>query len=516
MSYLWNSLRLSILTRFIPHLFLPVSVTFFADEEGEIRTRTQIENRRQQMLSRLQQLLTELHDAGPMAEQHVRSQFDLHAAETELKEADTAVQMMEASTRVQRTIDQGRMALDQYVAEELAKIAAGEPKEGREEERREGVRRPELNEDTMLANIRQLEEALNAERKRMDEYQRIKIEREQRERNVEEIRQQFHIERTETDLAPVLDNLMAYLAHLELKIDNNTATLESVLRLVKGKGKVSVEEEAKGKEKKEPQEKLLKGAMKRTTLEKSEGSKREPEEPAGKKEVPTEKKEEPVKEAQKPKKKEKVKMKLSFTYSNKKEENLLLWIAEIQTYCGTTPVEPESQVAFSTSCLGGVAKKWVLAEANAVPGLNLQDNQVLYIYSHALPEPIRGQLVAESKSGKYNYQQLRDLALQRKQMTAQVKGSYASVVKSGTVGGYGKRVLWRRKRQDHMLVVFDDDTVKKLPLEDSEGGGGTGSSESEKGDVTAVVANKEGQSQWKKRRRPRSFLEHPGIAFGRP
>ncbi|GBG80424.1 hypothetical protein CBR_g30889 [Chara braunii] len=130
------------------------------------------------------------------------------------------------------------------------------------------------------------------------------------------------------------------------------------------------------------------------------------------------------------------------------------------TYCSTAPVEPENRVAFSTSCLGGVAKEWVLAEANTasfenigewaktltlrqflqkikerfldktiadkafddltsigqkcwasidslsrevyrlllVPGLNLQDNQVLDIYSRALPEPIRGQLVAESKS----------------------------------------------------------------------------------------------------------------------
>ncbi|GBG71810.1 hypothetical protein CBR_g9219 [Chara braunii] len=31
---------------------------------------------------------------------------------------------------------------------------------------------------------------------------------------------------------------------------------------------------------------------------------------------------------------------------------------------------------------------------------------------------------------------------------------------------YGKRVLWRQKRQDHMFVVFDDDTVEKLPLEE--------------------------------------------------
>ncbi|GBG59645.1 hypothetical protein CBR_g49909 [Chara braunii] len=61
-----------------------------------------------------------------------------------------------------------------------------------------------------------------------------------------------------------------------------------------------------------------------------------------------------------------------------------------------------------------------IPSSEEVPGLNLQDNQVLYIYSCALPKPIRGQLVAESKSGKYNYRQFRDLALQQEQMTSQV------------------------------------------------------------------------------------------------
>ncbi|GBG66403.1 hypothetical protein CBR_g60056 [Chara braunii] len=316
----------------------------------------------------------------------------------------------------------------------------------------------------------------------------------------------------------------------------------------------------------------MKDAMKEAevTPETPGSSKKESERPAEKKEEA--KKEEPVKEVEKPKRKEKVKMKLPFTYNNKKDENLLLWIAEIQTYCGTAPVEPKSQVAFSTSCLGGVAKEWVLSEANVgfediseraktpnlkqflqkikerfldktttdkafdefttigqkrwssvdalsrevdrllqVPGLNLQDNQVLYIYSRALPERIRGQLVAETKFGKYNYRQFRDLALQREQMTVQVKGSYASVVKSRPVSGYGKRV-----RQDHMLVVFDGDTAKKLPLHEYEGGGGNGDSESRKGDIVVVMANKGRQGQWKKKRRPHSFPEHPGIVFGKP
>ncbi|GBG69869.1 hypothetical protein CBR_g4696 [Chara braunii] len=272
-------------------------------------------------------------------------------------------------------------------------------------------------------------------------------------------------------------------------------------------------------------------------------------------------------------------MKMPFTFCNKKDENLLLWIVEIQTYCKTTPVEPESQVAFSTSCLGGEAKEWVLAEVNTagfedigdwsgtmnlkqflakikerfldkttadkafdqltsigqrhwtsveslsrevnrllqVPRLNLQDNQVLYIYSRALPEPIRGQLAADSKSGKYNYRQFRDLALQREQMTSQVKNSYASVVKYGGGGGganLGKRVLWRQKRQDHMLVLFDDETVEKLPLEAE---GAACSSESGKGEVTVVVVNKGGPHvNGMKKNKPRSFPEHPRIAAGKP
>uniref|UniRef100_A0A388K617 Reverse transcriptase domain-containing protein n=1 Tax=Chara braunii TaxID=69332 RepID=A0A388K617_CHABU len=309
------------------------------------------------------------------------------------------------------------------------------------------------------------------------------------------------------------------------EIVSNTTAIETMTRLV------VIEEVARGEERKEPKEKFMKDAIKstRVTPEKPRSSKKEHKKPAEKKVEPTK---EPAKEVEKLKRKEKVKIKLPFTYNGKRGEHLLLWIAKIQTYCGTAPVEPESQVAFTTACLCETAKEWVLSEANAagfedigewaktltlreflqkieerfldktatnkafdelttigqkrwtsagtlshevdrllqVPGLNLQDNQVLYIFSRALHEPIRGHLVAEAKSGKYNYRQRHDLALQREQMTTHVKGTYASVVKFGTVGGYGKRVLWRQKRQDHMLVVFDDDTVEKLPHDESEGG----------------------------------------------
>ncbi|GBG62853.1 hypothetical protein CBR_g32436 [Chara braunii] len=288
---------------------------------GEIRTCGQVENRRQQMLARLRQLRTELHGASPDAEQHVRSQFDLRAAESELEQAETAVHMLEVSSRVQQIIDRGRITLDQYVAEQLAKIAGDMPKEEERGERSEKKEEPELSEKIMEGNIKRLEDALNAERKKMEDYQRKKKEKEQHERKVGEIRQRFHFDGTETDPASVLNTMMAYLAHLEMKIDNNTVELQTMTRLVKIKKKVVIEEGGKGKEEKESQEKLMKDAMKikQVTSETPETSKKQSEEPA---KEPT--KTELAKEAEKPKKKEKVKMKLSFTYNNKKGENLLL------------------------------------------------------------------------------------------------------------------------------------------------------------------------------------------------
>ncbi|GBG62962.1 hypothetical protein CBR_g34662 [Chara braunii] len=141
------------------------------------------------------------------------------------------------------------------------------------------------------------------------------------------------------------------------------------------------------------------------------------------------------------------------------------------------------------------------------------DSQVMYIYSRSLPEPIRGHLVTEANSGKYNYRQFCDLALQREQMTSQVKNSYAAVVKSGGGGGRqynGKRVLWRQKHQDHTLVVFDDDTVEKWSNEENDN-----NSDSGKGEVTAVVANKGGPPRTGVKKQ-RAFSWHPGIADGKP
>ncbi|GBG70928.1 hypothetical protein CBR_g8229 [Chara braunii] len=131
-------------------------------------------------------------------------------------------------------------------------------------------------------------------------------------------------------------------------------------------------------------------------------------------------------------------------------------VKEIQTYVSTAPVELESQVAFTTSCMGGEAKQWVLAKANAAG--------------------------------------FEDIA----------------VVKSGGSQYNGKRVLWRQKRQDHTLVVFDDDTVEKWPNEENDN-----NSDSGKGEVTAVVANKGGPPRTGGKKQ-RAFPWHPGIADGKP
>ncbi|GBG74891.1 hypothetical protein CBR_g19404 [Chara braunii] len=347
----------------------------------------------------------------------------------------------------------------------------------------------------------------------------------------------------QTDMSQTLAHIVTYLTFLEEKIDRQQNQLDEIIvglrtiaNIVKGKNQIQGEEEQEEKKEKKVVKKLMGDAIKsagpviKTNGNGSNGNgSSQPSTPHSShssKSTPKETPEKTSAEPEKPKKKEKVKMKLPFTFCNKKEESLLLWIAEIQTYVSTAPVEPESQVTFTTSCMGGEAKEWVLVEANVAgfedigewaktltPGLNLQDSQVLYNYSRALPEPIRGHLVTEAKSGKYNYRQFRDLALQREQMTFQVKNSYAAVVKSGVGGGRqynGKRVLCRQKRQDHTLVVFDDDTVEKWPNEENDN-----NSDSGKGEVTAVVANKGGPPRTGGKKQ-RAFPWHPGIADGKP
>ncbi|GBG77581.1 hypothetical protein CBR_g24028 [Chara braunii] len=505
----------------------------------------------------------------------VRAQFDLKAIHDAIESAETGTDFL----KVQNELVKYRQAHDKIIMEQLAKIS--EQKEEKE---------VDVTEETVDENIRQLEEALEREKQRKQEMRRHKERNVQQEQKVGKVRHTV-IHTEEEEHAISLAQLVNYLAHLEMKIermqsqiDDVASGLRTVTNLVKGKEQVKEEKTKK-------REKLMGDAMKslkvetKKTEEKPETKKGEPSSPPSSSpssspssppKSPSPKSQDKVTtQPEKPKKKEKVKMKLSFTFCNKKDENLLLWITEIQTYCRTAPVEPESQVAFSTSCLGGEAKEWVLAKANAtgfddfgewagtlnlkqllgkikerfldktttdeafdqlttigqrhwtsmeslsrefdhllqVPGLNLQDNQVLYIYSHALPETIRGQLVAKSKSGKYNYRQFRDLALQREQMTSQVKNSYASVVKYGGGAGTGKRILWRQKRQDHTLVVFDDVTVENWPLEVE---GVTSSSDSGKGEVTVVVVNKGGPRPPVKKKKSRSFPEHPEIAVGKP
>ncbi|GBG82838.1 hypothetical protein CBR_g36368 [Chara braunii] len=88
------------------------------------------------MLGCLHQLLTKMHDVGPEVERHVHSRFNLHAEEDKLTTAETVVQMLEISGRVQQIIDRGRMALDQFIAELLAKIS---DEAAKEEDKGEGT-----------------------------------------------------------------------------------------------------------------------------------------------------------------------------------------------------------------------------------------------------------------------------------------------------------------------------------------------------------------------------------------
>ncbi|GBG77251.1 hypothetical protein CBR_g23579 [Chara braunii] len=489
---------------------------------------------------------------------------------------------MAAGTNASKLIAQGRQALDQFALKQLEQIMKAT---------RKGEVKPEVSEKSIDSNIQQLRDALAAEERKKEEASQRREQEQRRGQRVKEIRQVIGTEVGEqTDMSQTLAHIVTYLTFLEDIIDRQqnqldeiTVGLRTIANIVKGKNQIQGEEEQEEKKEKKEVKKLMGDAMKsggpviKTNGNGSNGNgSSQPSTPHSSHSSKSTPKETPEKtsEPEKLKKKEKVKMKLSFMFYNKKEESQLLWIAEIQTYVSTAPVEPESQVAFTTSCMGGEAKQWVLAEANAagfedfgewaktltlkqflaktrdrfldkttvdkvfdqltsigqkhwtsiealsrevdrllqVPGLNLHDSQVLYIYSRALPEPIRGRLVTEAKSGKYNYRQFRDLALQREQMTSQVKKSYAAVVKSGGGGRQynGRRVLWRQKRQDHTLVVFDDDTVEKWPNEENDN-----NSDSRKGEVASVVANKGGPPRTGGKKQ-RAFPWHPGIADGKP
>ncbi|GBG86182.1 hypothetical protein CBR_g41086 [Chara braunii] len=380
------------------------------------RTRAQVEHRRQLLSGRLNLLATELHDAGAEAESHVRAQFDLRKAQADLDAAQTGTDLL----KIQEFIIQCRKALDAHIYQQFEDSANG----------RNAKNDVVVTEQTIDENIRQLEEALEKEKTRKAKMLKKKEQDEQQAKRKQEVRQHVVTVSGEEQVV-ALNQLVEYLAHLETRLDHFKAKLEeltvglkNVTNLVKGK-----EKEVR---KEQPVKKLMGDAI-RVEVKKGEPSGPPPPTPPSSPPSsphPSGGKKDKEEKTEKSKKKEKVKMKLPFTFSNKKDENLLLWIAEIQTYVETTPVEEESQVAFSTSCLGGEAKEWVLAEANA-----------------------------------------------------------ARFDDIGACARYGKRVLWRQKRQDHMLVVFYDDTVEKLPLEEE---GVPNSSESGKGDVTAAVVNKGG------------------------
>ncbi|GBG89751.1 hypothetical protein CBR_g49603 [Chara braunii] len=441
-------------------------------------------------------------DEGKLQEKEM-----MQGVEYRLKKSITVVEVVAAGTEASKLITQGRQALDQFALKQLEEIM--------EATRKKGEVKTEVSEESIDSNIQKLREALAAEERKKEEVSRRREQEQRRGQRVKEIRQVIGTEVSEqTDMSQTLAHIVTYLTFLEEKIDRQqnqldeiTVGLRTIANIVKGKNQIQGGEEQEEKKEKKEVKKLMGEAMKSAgpmikTNGNGNGSNRNgsngngsspPFTPHSSKSTPKETPEKISVELEKPKKKEKVKMKLPFTFCNKKEESLLLWIAEIQTYVSTAPIEPESQVAFTTSCMGGEAKQWVLAEANAagfedigewaktltlkqflaktrdrfldktttdkafdqltsigqkhwtsvealsrevdrllqVPGLNLQDSQVLYIYSRALPEPIRGHLVIEAKSGKYNYRQFRDLALQREQITSQVKNSYAAVVKSG-------------------------------------------------------------------------------------
>ncbi|GBG79878.1 hypothetical protein CBR_g30144 [Chara braunii] len=352
------------------------------------RTRAQVEQRRQLLSGRLNLLATELHDAGAEAESHVRAQFDLRKAQADLDAAQTGTDLL----KIHEFIIQCSKALDAHICQQFEDIANG----------RNAKNDVVVTEQTTDENIRQLEEALEKEKTRKAKMLKKKEQDEQQAKR-EQVRQHVVTVSGEEQVV-ALNQLVEYLAHLETRLDHFEAKLEeltvglkNVTNLVKGKEK-EVRKEQRVK-------KLMGDAMKdlKVEVKKGEPSGLPPPTPPSSPPSsphPSGGKKDKEEKTEKPKKKEKVKMKLPFTFRNKKDENLLLWIAEILQ----------------------------------VPGLNLQDDQVLYIYARALPEPIRGQLVVESKSG--------------------------------AGARYGKRVLWHQKRQDHMLVVFDNDTVEKLPLEE--------------------------------------------------
>ncbi|GBG87138.1 hypothetical protein CBR_g44595 [Chara braunii] len=228
MSLFWNCLKLSVLTRFIPFLFYPISLIFDIDEETpEPETRQQVDERKKALIVRLGQLI-DLHDAGVEAEAHVWAKFDLKAAQAAIEQAETGTDVMQA----QDVVIKCRQTLDKYIIEQLGKIA------DRKEEKEATVFEENVDE-----NIRQLEEALEREKKKKEELRKKKSE--QQEQKIQEIRQT--VIKTEGENQEIsLAQVVTYLAHLEMKIDQYSeqmqaqiddvaARLWKITNLVKGK-----------------------------------------------------------------------------------------------------------------------------------------------------------------------------------------------------------------------------------------------------------------------------------------
>ncbi|GBG64353.1 hypothetical protein CBR_g41554 [Chara braunii] len=136
--------------------------------------------------------------------------------------------MMETCQGVEELIKQGQLVLHRYVAESFEKLER--ERNGRKESKKERVerRKPQLSVDMMEENIRQFENTLEQVRRKVEEYRRLKEQQEEEERVMEELRQKFHYEEAGSEVASILQSINVHLMHLEKKLDDNTAAIESM------------------------------------------------------------------------------------------------------------------------------------------------------------------------------------------------------------------------------------------------------------------------------------------------
>ncbi|GBG72270.1 hypothetical protein CBR_g11199 [Chara braunii] len=263
----------------------------------ELPTRGKVNARRDQEKLKSQQALTEIHEAGPEAEAHVRSQFDPRSLEEQLNQAATGVDLLCVVGEMNLVLAKADHNLDQFVAEMLARnVQHIEEEEKKKEGETSGENKQELNEDVVDQNIRQLKEALQAEKKNKEAIKQQRKEKDEEERKMNEIRSKVQVEEG-SDIATLMQNTMSYFVHLETKLDQVianknllSAQLVMLTNAVKQKQPMTKEEQEQTREepKLEPGKKLMGDAMKFTPNN-----------------------ENPKKETRR----EKMKMKLPFTYN---------------------------------------------------------------------------------------------------------------------------------------------------------------------------------------------------------